>query len=182
MHTSYRDLTCADPRLADQGREVTLAGWVNRRRDLGQLIFLDLRDRYGITQVVIDARESAAAHAVASTVRSEFVLQVRGTIAARLAGTENLKLATGAVELRATDITILSSARTPPFVINDPDADIDESVRLKYRYLDLRREPLQQRILARGRLVQQIREAHHAAGFVEVETPLLIKSTPEGAR
>jgi aspartyl-tRNA synthetase len=182
MHTSIRDLTCADPRLADAGRVVSLAGWVNRRRDLGQLIFLDLRDRYGITQVVIDAQEAPAAHEVAASVRPEFVLQVRGRIAARLAGTENARRATGAVELRATDITILSSARTPPFVINEPDAEIDESVRLTYRYLDLRREPLQQRILARGRLVQQIRDTHHAAGFVEVETPLLIKSTPEGAR
>jgi len=182
MHTTYRDLTCADPRPADHGRVVTLAGWVNRRRDLGQLIFLDLRDRYGITQVVVDAQESAAAHGVASSVRSEFVISVRGTIAARLAGTENSKLATGAVELRASDITILASAKTPPFVINDPDAEIEESVRLTYRYLDLRREPLQRRILTRGRLVQQIRETHHAAGFVEVETPLLIKSTPEGAR
>ncbi len=182
MDTSFRDMTCADPRSADAGRVVALAGWVNRRRDLGHLIFLDLRDRYGITQVVIDAQESPEAHSVASTVRPEFVIGVRGTIARRLPGTENGKLATGDVELRATDISVLSSARTPPFVINGPDAEIDESVRLTYRYLDLRREPLQRRILARGRLVQQIRETHHGAGFVEVETPLLIKSTPEGAR
>jgi aspartyl-tRNA synthetase len=182
MHTTYRDLTCADARLADAGRDATLAGWVNRRRDLGQLIFLDLRDRYGITQVVVDAQESPAAHDLASTVRPEYVLRVRGRITARRAGSENARMATGEVELRANHIEVLSSARTPPFVINDPEADIDEAVRLKYRYLDLRREPLQRRILARGRLVQQIREAHHAAGFVEVETPLLIKSTPEGAR
>ncbi len=182
MHTSYRDLTCGDARLTDAGRVVALAGWVHRRRDLGQLIFLDLRDRYGITQVVVDAQESPGAHEVASTVRPEFVLKVQGRIAARLAGTENARLATGDVELRASDIAVLSAARTPPFVINDPDAEIDETVRLTYRYLDLRREALQQRILARGRLVQQIRETHHAAGFVEVETPMLIKSTPEGAR
>ncbi len=182
MHTSYRDLTCADARPNDIGREVALAGWVNRRRDLGQLIFLDLRDRYGVTQVVIDAQESPSAHEMASSVRPEYVLRVRGHIAARLAGTENARMATGAVELRAAEIRVLSAARTPPFVINDPDADIDESVRLKYRYLDIRREPLQRRLLTRGRLVQQIRETHHAAGFVEVETPLLIKSTPEGAR
>ena len=112
----------------------------------------------------------------------EFVLRVQGRIAARLAGTENPKLPTGAVELRADAIDVLSVAKTPPFVINDPDAEIDESVRLSYRYLDLRREPLQRRILTRGRLVQAIRETHHGAGFVEVETPLLIKSTPEGAR
>jgi aspartyl-tRNA synthetase len=182
MQTSYRTLTCADARLDDAGQAATLAGWVNRRRDLGQLIFLDLRDRYGITQVVIDATESPAAHAVASGVRGEYVLRVTGTIAPRTAGSENTRLATGQVELRASQITILSEARTPPFVINDPEADIDEALRLKYRYLDLRREPLQQRILTRGRLVRAIRDVHHEAGFVEIETPLLIKSTPEGAR
>ena len=182
MQTSYRTLTCADARLEHAGQSATLAGWVHRRRDLGQLIFLDLRDRYGITQVVIDAAESPAAHEVASGVRSEYVLRVRGTLAPRTAGSENPRLATGQVELRASEITVLSEARTPPFVINEPDADIDEALRLKYRYLDLRREPLQQRILARGRLVKAIRDVHHAAGFVEVETPLLIKSTPEGAR
>ena len=182
MQTSYRTLTCADARLEHAGQPATLAGWVNRRRDLGQLIFLDLRDRYGITQVVIDAAESPLAHEVASSVRSEYVLRVRGTIAPRTAGSENTRLATGEVELRASEITVLSEARTPPFVVNEPEAEIDEALRLKYRYLDLRREPLQQRILARGRLVQAIRDVHHEAGFVEVETPLLIKSTPEGAR
>jgi len=182
MQTSYRNLTCADARLDHAGREAVLAGWVNRRRDLGQLIFLDLRDRYGTTQVVIDAAESPEAHAVADEVRSEYVLRVKGVIAPRHERTENPKMETGAVELRAHDIEVLSVAQTPPFVINEPAADVDEALRLKYRYLDLRREPLQQRILARGRLVRAIREAHHDAGFVEIETPLLIKSTPEGAR
>jgi aspartyl-tRNA synthetase len=182
MKTSYRDLTCADARPEHVGRIVSLSGWVHRRRDLGQLIFIDLRDRYGITQVVVDAEESPEAHAVASGVRTEYVLQVTGRIAERLEGTHNAKLPTGDVELRASSIRILSVAKVTPFVINDPDAQIDEAVRLHYRYLDLRRESLQKRILARGRLVQAIREIHHAAGFVEVETPLLIKSTPEGAR
>jgi aspartyl-tRNA synthetase len=182
MRTSYRDLTCADIRPEHAGRDILLAGWVHRRRDLGQLIFLDLRDRYGISQVVVDAAESPGAHAVASGVRSEYVLQVRGVVAARLPGTENARLATGRVELRAHEIRVLSAARTPPFAVNEPEAQIDEALRLTYRYLDLRREALQARILTRGRLVQAIREAHHAAGFVEVETPLLIKSTPEGAR
>ncbi len=182
MQTTHRTLTCADARLEHAGQAATLAGWVHRRRDLGHLIFLDLRDRYGITQVVVDATEAAAAHAVAGGVRSEYVVRVSGTIAPRTAGSQNPRLATGEVELRATEIAVLAEARTPPFVVNDPDADIDEALRLKYRYLDLRREPLQQRILARGRLVQAIRDVHHAAGFVEVETPLLIKSTPEGAR
>jgi len=182
MKTAYRDIICADASLQLVGREVSLAGWVHRRRDMGQLIFLDLRDRYGITQVVIDAKESPEAHAAASEVRNEFVLRVRGTIAKRLEGTENPKLATGAVELRAARIQILALAKTPPFVINEPDAEIDEAIRLKYRYLDLRREGMQRRILARSNLVKAIRDAHHEAGFVEIETPLLIKSTPEGAR
>jgi aspartyl-tRNA synthetase len=182
MKTAYRDMTCADASPELVGREVSLAGWVHRRRDMGQLIFLDLRDRYGITQIVIDAKESAEAHAAASDVRNEFVLRVQGTIAKRLAGTENAKLATGAVELRAARLDVLAAAKTPPFVINEPDAEIDEAIRLRYRYLDLRREGMQQRILARSRLVKAIREAHHEAGFAEIETPLLIKSTPEGAR
>jgi aspartyl-tRNA synthetase len=182
MQTSYRNLTCADARPELAGATATLAGWVNRRRDMGQLIFLDLRDRYGITQVVVDGTEAPAAHAVASTARSEYVLRVSGTITLRLPGMENPRLATGSVELRASQIEVLAEARTPPFVVNEPEAEIDEALRLKYRYLDLRREPLQQRILARGRLVQAIRDVHHEAGFVEIETPLLIKSTPEGAR
>jgi aspartyl-tRNA synthetase len=180
--TSYRDLTCADARLDHVGQPATLVGWVNRRRDLGQLIFLDLRDRYGMTQVVIDNTEAPAAHDVAETVRSEYVVRVSGTITRRLEGMENERLATGDVELRATGIEILATAKTPPFVINEPEAGVDESVRLKYRYLDLRREPLQQRIIKRGQLVKAIRDAHDDAGFVEIETPLLIKSTPEGAR
>jgi len=182
MRTSYRDITCGDARSELAGPELRLAGWVHRRRDLGHLIFLDLRDRYGITQVVVDAQEAPGAHAVASGVRSESVLQVSGTIAARLPGTENPKLATGQVELRASAIQVLSVAKAPPFPINDPDAEVDEALRLRYRYLDLRRPALQGRILARSRLVRAIREFHHDHGFVEVETPLLIKSTPEGAR
>ena len=182
MKTSFRDLTCADARTDDVGRDVALSGWVNRRRDLGQLIFLDLRDRYGITQVVVDAAESPAAHAVADGVRTEYVVRVSGTISPRTEGSDNPALPTGSVELRASAIEVLSSSKTPPFVINDPDAQVDESIRLKYRYLDLRRDGLQRRIIARGELVQAIRKAHHDAGFIEIETPLLIKSTPEGAR
>ena len=180
--TTFRDLTCADARIEDVGKPATLAGWVNRRRDLGQLIFLDLRDRYGITQVVIDNADAPRAHTIGETVRPEYVVRVSGTITKRLDGMENDKLETGAVELRATEIEILSAAQTPPFVINDPEAEVDESIRLKYRYLDLRREPLQQRLVARSRMVKAIRDAHDDAGFVEIETPLLIKSTPEGAR
>ena len=182
MQTTFRDLTCGDARPEHAGRATTLAGWVHRRRDLGQLIFLDLRDRYGITQVVIDAAESPDAHRAASDVRSEFVVQVKGTIEARREGTENAKLATGAVELRAAEVAILSQAKTPAFPVNEPDQEADEAVRLKYRYLDLRRAPMLERMLTRSRLVSEIRRVHEAAGFVEIETPILVKSTPEGAR
>jgi aspartyl-tRNA synthetase len=180
--TPYRTHTCGALRIADAGSTARLSGWVHRRRDHGQLIFLDLRDRHGITQVIIDKTEQPEAHATASRLRSEFVVTVDGDVAPRLAGTENPRLPTGAVELRATVVTILSESKTPPFYVNDPDAPIDESLRLRYRYLDIRREPMARRLLLRSRLVQAIREVHHENGFVEVETPDLIKSTPEGAR
>jgi aspartyl-tRNA synthetase len=180
--TPYRTHTCGALRSSDADTDARLAGWVHRRRDHGQLIFLDLRDRHGITQVVVDRTEQPEAHAAASRVRSEFVVSVGGSVARRLEGTENPKLSTGAIELRANELTILSEAKTPPFYINEPDAPIDEALRLKYRYLDIRREAMADRLLLRSRLVHAIREVHHANGFVEVETPNLIKSTPEGAR
>jgi aspartyl-tRNA synthetase len=182
LATPYRSHTCGELRATNAGSEVRLAGWVHRRRDLGQLIFLDLRDRYGITQVVVDAETAREAHAVASTLRTEDVVAVDGAIATRLAGTENAKLATGSIELRARAIEVLSRARQTPFPINDLNAAIEERLRLKYRYLDMRREPMRDRIVLRSKLLRAISEVHHAHGFVEVETPLLIKSTPEGAR
>jgi len=182
LATPYRTHTCGELRATDADAVVRLSGWVHRRRDHGQLIFLDLRDRHGITQVVIDRTDSPDAHEEASRVRPEFVVSVSGTVALRLPGTENAKLPTGAIELQTTAFEILSEAKTPPFYINDPEAPVDESVRLKHRYLDIRREPMQQRLLLRSRMVQAIREVHHRNGFVEVETPTLIKSTPEGAR
>ncbi len=182
LATPYRTHTAGQLRSSDAGSGARLAGWVHRRRDHGQLIFLDVRDRHGITQVVIDKTESPAAHEQASRVRNEFVITVAGTVAARLPGTENPKLPTGTIEVRASELRILSEANTPPFYINEPDAPVDESLRLRYRYLDIRREPMQRRLLLRSRMVQAIREVHHANGFVEVETPTLIKSTPEGAR
>ena len=178
----YRTHSCGELRASDAGAEVRLAGWVNRRRDQGGLIFLDLRDRHGITQVVIDRTDAPAAHEVAARVRTEFVVSLTGTVAKRVAGTENKRLATGEIELQGTGIEILNEAKTPPFYVNDPDAQIDESLRLKYRYLDFRREQMARRLVLRSRLVHAIRDAHHKAGFVEVETPNLIKATPEGAR
>ena len=182
LTTSLRSDVCGALRPSDVGRRVRLAGWVHRRRDHGSLVFIDLRDRYGIVQVVVDAAVAAEAHAALTDARSEWVIAVEGTVAARRAGTENEKLATGGIEVAGESVTVLSQAKTPPFYINDTDAPVDESLRLKYRYLDLRREPLRDRILLRSAMVQAIREVHHEHGFVEVETPILIKSTPEGAR
>ena len=178
----YRTHSCGELRATDAGREARLAGWVHRRRDQGGLIFIDLRDRHGITQIVVDKADSPEAHEQASRVRTEFVVTVIGKVAKRLEGTVNKRLATGEIELQATDLTILNESKTPPFYVNEPDAVIDEALRLKYRYLDLRREPMAERMLLRSKLVHAIREAHHQAGFVEVETPNLIKATPEGAR
>jgi aspartyl-tRNA synthetase len=182
LATPYRTHTCGALRASDAGSPARLAGWVHRRRDYGKLTFIDLRDRHGITQVVIDASDAPEASAVAAQMRPEFVVTFDGEVALRQPGTENPKLETGAVELQARTATILNEAKTPPFYINDPDAQIDETLRLKYRYLDLRREAMQRRLQLRSRLVQAIREVHHASGFVEIETPNLIKSTPEGAR
>jgi aspartyl-tRNA synthetase len=182
LSSSYRSHSCGQLRAVDAGTEVRLAGWVHRRRDHGQLIFLDLRDRHGLTQVVIDQADAPDAHAQASRVRNEFVVTTAGTVNRRLPGTENARLPTGEIEVRATELTILNEAKTPPFYVNDPDAPIDEALRLKYRYLDLRREPMQRRMLLRSQLVQAIRDVHYANGFLEIETPNLIKSTPEGAR
>ena len=182
LATPYRTHTCGQLRVDDDGANASLAGWVHRRRDYGKLVFIDLRDRHGITQVVIDAADAPEAHETATKLRSEFVVAFEGVVAKRQPGTENAKLATGAVELQARKVTILNEAKTPPFYINDPDATIDESVRLRYRYLDIRREAMARRLMLRSRLVQAIREVHHTHGFVEVETPNLIKSTPEGAR
>jgi aspartyl-tRNA synthetase len=158
-----------------------LAGWVNRRRDHGGLIFLDLRDRYGLTQVVCNPERSPEAHRIASELRSEYVVQVRGHVVRRLPGTENPQLHTGAIEVVAEHITLLNLARTTPFPISDT-VQVDEALRLKYRYLDLRRPRMRDNVLLRHRVVKFIRDYLDAREFVEVETPLLMKSTPEGAR
>lgn len=188
MDTSYDidprtldKLTCGSLRIEDAGKQVELTGWVNRRRDLGGLIFIDLRDRYGLTQVVFNPEIAAGAHTVASEVRNEFVLRVRGVVNERPDGTVNPRLATGEIEVEGHEIEILNSSKTPPFYINE-ESDVDESLRLKYRYLDLRRVPMQQNVILRHRVVKYMRDYLDARGFVEVETPMLIKSTPEGAR
>jgi aspartyl-tRNA synthetase len=177
----FRSHTCGDLRAEDAGREVTLAGWVNRRRDHGPLIFIDLRDRYGVTQVVFDTAASAEAHALASDTRSEFVLQIRGTVRLRPADAINSDLATGAIEVLANAIEILNPAKTTPLYIAKEGGE-EESLRLKYRYLDLRRERMQRNLILRHRVIKFMRDFLDQHGFLEIETPILIKSTPEGAR
>jgi aspartyl-tRNA synthetase len=168
-------------RAGDIGRDVVLMGWVQSRRDLGGLIFLDLRDRTGVTQIVCNPQEAADAAAIAASVRAEYVLAVQGAVAARPAGTENPRVATGAVEVRARGLRILNPSETPPFPL-DTDGAVDEAVRLKYRYLDLRRPRMQANLALRHRLAKAVRDYLSGEGFLEVETPMLIRSTPEGAR
>jgi len=174
--------TCGELRAKDAGIPVTLAGWVNRRRDQGGLIFIDLRDRWGITQVVVDLESAAAAHAAADSARNEYVLQVHGNVRIRPEGTANPELATGDIDIVAADIVILNRSRTPPFYINKDAGPIDEALRMRHRYLDLRRESMQRNIILRHRTVKFIRDFLEAERFIEIETPILFKTTPEGAR
>jgi len=178
----YRTHTCDELNIDDVGKQVTIAGWVNRRRDHGGLIFLDIRDRYGMTQVICDPERSPEAHRVASELRSEYVVQVSGTVTRRLPGTENPNLSTGAIEIVAQHIEILNPSRTTPFPINSDAIQPDESLRLKYRYLDLRRPKMRDNIILRHRIVKEMRDYLDERGFLEIETPILMKSTPEGAR
>ena len=182
MSTSFRSHTCGELRASHVGERVTLAGWVHRRRDHGHLAFFDLRDRHGITQVVTSAEEAPEAHATAEPVRNEWVVQVSGVVRARPEGTANAELATGDVEIAVDRFTVLNPSKVPPFYINEEQAGLDESLRLKHRYLDLRRPPLQRRIMLRARLAGAIRRTLEAEGFADIETPTLIRSTPEGAR
>ena len=173
---------CGELRIGDAGTPVTLAGWVNRRRDQGGLIFIDLRDRWGITQVVVDLEAAPAAHAIADSARNEFVLQVQGAVRIRPEGTANPDLATGDIDIVADEIRILNRSRTPPFYINRDEGALDEALRMRYRYLDLRREAMQRSLLLRHKTVKFIRDFLDAEDFVEIETPILFKTTPEGAR
>jgi len=173
--------TCGQLRTVDVGQRVTLAGWVHRRRDHGGLIFIDLRDREGITQTVFNPDASPQAHDLARTLRSEYVIRVTGTVHQRPEGLANPALPTGEIEVLAEELEVLNAARTPVFYITD-DGEVDETLRLKYRYLDLRRARMQRNIILRHEVVRFIRNYLSDRGFVEIETPILIKSTPEGAR
>ena len=174
-----RDIYCGEPRVEDIGREVSVCGWAQRRRDLGQLIFIDLRDRSGILQLAFDDNTEREIFNAASAVRSEFVLYARGVIRER--SSKNLELPTGEVELEARELRVLAKSETPPFEITE-DSDVNDALRLKYRYLDLRRPDMQRYIALRHKAVKVARDYFDENGFLEIETPMLTKSTPEGAR
>ena len=176
-----RTKDCGDLREDSIGSHPTLAGWVSRRRDHGGVIFVDLRDRSGIVQVVFNPETSPQAYEIADQLRSEWVVQIKGTVRVRPPGSENPAMATGMVEVAADEASILNSSLTPPFYISD-DVEVDESLRLRYRYLDLRRPEMLRNLTLRHRVVKYIRDFLSDRGFLEIETPILIKSTPEGAR
>jgi aspartyl-tRNA synthetase len=177
----YKTIRCGDLRAGDIGKEVTLAGWVDRWRDHGGVIFLDIRDRWGVVQATANPALAPAAHETAAKLRNEFVVQIRGIVRKRPSGMENPNLATGEVEVESREVTVLNAALTPPFNINE-ESPVDENVRLKYRYLDLRRERLQKNLVLRHKITKFMRDYLDPRGFIEVETPILFKTTPEGAR
>lgn len=181
MEYSLRTSYCGEVRREAMGNEVVLNGWVQRRRDLGGLIFVDLRDRSGIVQVVFNPELEPAVFKLAENLRSEYVIAVKGKVAARPEGMVNANMPTGAVEVLASVLEILNEAKTPPIYITE-DLDADETVRFKYRYLDLRRPELQRNLILRHRVIQTVRDFLDKKGFLEIETPILMKSSPEGAR
>ncbi len=176
-----RTHTCGQLRASDVKKQVTLTGWVDKRRNLGGLIFVDLRDRHGLTQVAFEPDRSGACYELAKTLRSEFVISVSGTVVPRPEGQANKSMPTGEIDVEATELTVLNKAETPPFPIED-SIDVAEDLRLKYRYLDLRRPIVQKNLLLRHRTYQAARSYFDRNGFIEIETPILMKSTPEGAR
>ncbi|OGW15977.1 MAG: aspartate--tRNA ligase [Nitrospirae bacterium GWA2_42_11] len=172
---------CGEIRKIDLGKTVALKGWVHRRRDHGGLIFIDLRDREGIVQVVFNPDRRGNVHSMAHELRSEYVISVSGEVSPRPSGTENTRLPTGEIEILANQMEILNISKTPPFAI-DEETEVAETLRLKYRYLDLRRDSLRDNLQFRYRFIRSVREFLHEKGFIDVETPFLTKSTPEGAR
>jgi aspartyl-tRNA synthetase len=180
-HLLLKNYSCGELREKHAGQKVTLAGWVHRRRDHGGKVFIDLRDREGVVQVVFNPQVAQEAYEVAGSLRSEYVIQVTGEVAPRPKGTENPKLATGDIEVVVKEAVILNPSKTPPFYISE-DVEVEESLCLKNRYLYLRRPRMKDNLLLRHRMIKFMRDFLDAKGFVEIETPILIKSTPEGAR
>lgn len=177
----FRTNTCNELNAGNVGQEVTLCGWVHRRRDHGGLIFIDLRDRYGLTQIVSDPTVDSKIHETADKVRSEFVIQITGTVRKRPEGMRNEKMITGEIEVLVRSFKVLNKAKTPPFEI-DQEKEVNEELRLKYRYLDIRRERMKNNIIMRHKVIKMLRDLMDEKGFIEVETPILIKGTPEGSR
>ncbi|MBM3959257.1 MAG: aspartate--tRNA ligase [SAR202 cluster bacterium] len=177
----YKTTGCGDPRKSDVGKRITAAGWVHRRRDHGSLIFIDLRDRSGLLQVVFNPALAAEAHRTAESLRSEWVIQVGGTVVERKPGAENPKMPTGDVELTADSLVVLNASKTPPFEVDD-ESPADENLRLRYRFIDLRRPRMQELLRLRHRVTRIMWDHLEANDFLQVETPILLKSTPEGAR
>lgn len=175
----YRSHTCGELNLKNQGQSIALSGWVQNLREFGKLTFLDLRDRYGITQIVFNAEENEVLYKKALELNREFVIQIKGSVKER--ENKNLNIPTGEIEIIASDFTILNSSEIPPFTIID-DTDGSEELRMKFRYLDIRRNPLKDKLIFRHKVAQLFRQYLSQEGFIEVETPVLIKSTPEGAR
>lgn len=181
MQYKKRTHTCGELRAADVGKRITLTGWVDTRRDLGGVVFIDLRDRYGKTQVVFNPQTNPDVHKLAGDLRSEYVISVTGIVEQRPEGTRNPNLSTGDIDVMANELTLLNKAETTPFPIEDA-IDVNEETRLQYRYLDLRRGPMQQNLITRHKMYLMTRKYFDELNFIEVETPVLMKSTPEGAR
>src|SRR5512133_430214 len=175
----YRTHTCGELRISDKGKKVTLSGWIQRSRDLGGMTFIDLRDRYGLTQLVFNMETEAALCNEARKLGREFVIAVDGTVNER--SNKNPKMPTGDIEITVSAIRVLNPANTPPFTIED-ESDGGDELRMKYRYLDLRRGPLKSNLLLRHQMAFETRAYLNQNQFIEIETPVLIKSTPEGAR
>jgi aspartyl-tRNA synthetase len=176
-----RSHTCGELRAADEGSAVTLCGWVHSRRDHGGVTFVDLRDRSGLIQVVFNPAVSEASHELAQSLRSEYCVRVTGQVVPRKEGTVNPKLGTGEIEVSVTELEVLSAAETPPFQVDDHQ-EVDETLRLRYRFLDLRRERMKENLELRHAIVSAIRRFYDSEGFLEIETPMLTRATPEGAR
>lgn len=182
MFDYRRSHNCGALRKENIGTKVTLSGWVNRRRDHGGLIFIDLRDRFGLTQLVFDPEKNPSAHTTGETLRSEWVISIKGTVIPRQEGMANPKLNTGEIEVQVEDVDILSKAKNPPFSISDETLDVNEELRLKYRYLDIRRGDIANKLITRHQAMMAARRYLDEQGFLEITTPILGKSTPEGAR